>query len=240
MATDTETLRLAMKVHRDLSQAIAPATPGTIEASHLDQKHVLFWIGLAGLVALLVLIVVKLATGFAPPQGGWRAGSEVVERVCGAMLGATLFAFWSARNYMRDGTFRKQYNQQYILRFVLGIFAGFILGELIGTYGTTGGEADGNGGAGGGIDLARYGALTIAVVGGFSAEAVVQILQRISDVLVATVRGSEWEQARTNAEAASRRRMNDAAAQVQEAMTIENEDERTEALRSVAAAMRRP
>ncbi|WP_291844915.1 hypothetical protein [Maricaulis sp.] len=74
------------------------------------------------------------------------------------------------------------------MRFVLGIITGFILGEIVG------GNAGLSGVAG------DYGPLTIAIVAGFSAEAAVQFLQRIADILVAAVRGDGAEQARTAAQ----------------------------------------
>ncbi|MDF1768154.1 hypothetical protein [Maricaulis sp.] len=236
MNTDTETLRLAMRIHQDLSAAIAPATPGTIRASELRHNRVLLSIGAIGLAALLLLVVMNAIPAFwgaggegAPPAADGLSGEQISQkltRLCSAVLGATLFAFWTARNYLRDGTFRPQYYQLYLLRFVLGIFTGFILGEIAG----------GNSGLNGIAD--EYGPLAIAVVGGFSAEAVVQILQRIADILVAAVRGNEREQAQSDAQAETRRRLNEASARMQDALAESDPDVRAAALREVAAQLR--
>lgn len=224
MTVRPDTLQRAMKVHADLSNAISPATPGTIKASQLRHNWVLIVIGILGLLALLVLVVMNAI----PEAAGDGANVRpTLTRLCGAVLGATLFAFWTARNYLRDGTFRPQYYQLYILRFVLGIFTGFILGEVAGTQSSLQGMLD------------EYGPLTLAVVGGFSAEAVVQILQRIADILVAAVRGNERDQARSEAEAETRRRLGEAAAQMQDALAETDPKAQADALRSVAARLRR-
>lgn len=70
MNTDTETLRLAMRIHQDLSAAIAPATPGTIRASELRHNRVLLSIGAIGLAALLLLVVMNAIPAF------WGSGGE--------------------------------------------------------------------------------------------------------------------------------------------------------------------
>ncbi|MFY0638126.1 hypothetical protein [Maricaulis maris] len=224
-----------MRIHQDLSVAIAPATPGTIRASELRHNRVLLSIGAIGLTALLLLVVMTAIPGFwAPggdtaPIGDGLSGEQISQkltRLCGAVLGATLFAFWTARNYLRDGTFRPQYYQLYLLRFVLGIFTGFILGEIAGGNSSLNGIAD------------EYGPLAIAVVGGFSAEAVVQILQRIADILVAAVRGNEREQAQSEAQAETRRRLSEASARMQDALAESDPDVRAAALREVAAQLR--
>ncbi|WP_417488151.1 hypothetical protein [Maricaulis sp.] len=219
-----DNLPLALKVHQDLRLAIAPATPGTIRASSLRHNPILTMIGGAGLVALVVLLGIKALAGTDPDAPDQLVSA--VLRLCGAGLGATLFAFWTARNYLRDGTFRPEYNQQYLVRFVVGILSGFILGEIVGGYQPL-------------ADVAgSYGVLGIALVGGFSAEAVVQILQRIADILVAAVRGSDWERARADAEAESSRRLTEAAAQLQDAMNESDEHARDTALHDIATRLR--
>ncbi|WP_203294887.1 hypothetical protein [Maricaulis parjimensis] len=227
MRIDRDTLRLAMKVHRELSDAIAPATPGTIEASQLSRNWVLQVIGGTGGIALVLLVILTAW----PQLGAWLAfgtdsADPTLKRVLGAILGATLFALWSARTYIRDGTFKKQYYQYYLHRFVLGIFTGFLIGELASTNVQLREVAEG------------YGVLAIAIVGGFAAEAVIQILQRIADILVAAIRGNEWEQARTQAETETRRRLGEAAAQVQDALAETDDAAREEALRDAVSRMR--
>ena len=141
--------------------------------------------------------------------------------LAGAILGATLYAFWTAREYLRDGTFSRQYSQVYLIRFGLGVVAGFILGSLAGDSNLfTGGSK-------------QFGVFTLAVVGGFSAEAVVQILQRISDILVATVRGSDRDRAKADAERATAKTINETAAKLQEALQKPTSDEAKAAVQKV-------
>jgi hypothetical protein len=85
-----------------------------------------------------------------------------------------------------------KYNQVYFVRFVLGLTSGTILGyfgqNLMGSS------------AG---DVARkFTPPILALLGGYSAEAVSQILQRVADTLVTMVRGSNDDVVKAKSDAA--------------------------------------
>lgn len=222
-------LNLAMTVHSELSQAIS-ATPDTIRASSVLRNPALMTIATFALLALGGLVILGLGTGTQIPptttNGGRGLGSaESANVLIGAILGAAFYAFWTAREYLRDGTFNRQYSQVYLVRFGLGVVAGFILGSL---------AMDSDILAGGPKQIGMF---TLAIVGGFSAEAVVQILQRISDILVATVRGSDKERAKADAERATAKKINETAAKLQEALQKPTSDAAKTAVQKVVRDM---
>ena len=64
------------------------------------------------------------------------------------------------------------------------------------------------------------------------------MLQRIADILVAAIRGNEWDRAREDAQTETSRRLNEVAAELQEALTEADPATREETLRAVVARMR--
>ncbi|HYE89815.1 MAG TPA: hypothetical protein VEA38_02290 [Terriglobales bacterium] len=93
-----------------------------------------------------------------------------------AALGAAFYNLYAAHEYVRNRTFDPRYNSVYLIRFILGLVSGLILGNLAGAF-------EGN------TLLARLGPGVLALLGGFSAEAVYQILQRLVEIALAVVRG---------------------------------------------------
>lgn len=215
-------VELALNVHGELSALIRPASPDTIRASNFWNNRALQAIALIGSLGFIGIIWSALAGAEGEKIAGAcaQAGascpdtlSSILERISGAVLGSALYAFWTAKDYLREGTFNRQYSQVYLIRFGIGIIAGFILGSLITAIPELGDKAK------------QFAPLTIAIVGGFSAEAVVQILQRIADILVASVRGSDKERGKANAErakadaeSAATKKLSDVAVKLQKAL----------------------
>jgi hypothetical protein len=141
------------------------------------------------------------------------------------LLGSAFYAFWTARNYLRDGTFNRHYSQVYLIRFGLGVVAGFILGSVVGDSPQLSGAAQ------------KFGPFTLSVVGGFSAEAVVQILQRIADILVATVRGSDAQRAKADAERITAKKMTDTATRLQDVLQSTPSAQRDKAIQKIMRDM---
>ncbi|RDE25193.1 hypothetical protein DV711_06450 [Motiliproteus coralliicola] len=161
-------LNRALKVHSELCRLIRPVTPESIRASRVKDNLTLQGLILAGLISF-VLFVLPLATPNLP---------QFVQILGAAGLGSTFHALYTANKYLHRSTFNPKYNQKYIINFALGLFAGSILGMF-------------------GTDLLAKQQTSffltpslLALVGGFSAEAVAQILQRIADTLVTMVKGS--------------------------------------------------
>ena len=108
----------------------------------------------------------------------------------GAGLGASFYILLKTQPYLVNRSYDPKYNAAYIARFITGLIAGVILAVAIGpNLNLTTGAAK---------------ALTpgvLAILGGYAAEAVEQILQRLVDVLLAIVRGDGSAQAQSKAAA---------------------------------------
>jgi hypothetical protein len=94
-----------------------------------------------------------------------------------AALGAAFNGLFTAYKYLLNRSFDHGYVVVYVIRFVLGLVAGMILGNL------------GAGLFAGDTTLSKLGPGMISLLGGYSAEAVRQILDRLVEVLVSVVRG---------------------------------------------------
>ena len=94
-----------------------------------------------------------------------------------AGLGASFFSLYKANRFVAQSTFDPRFESTYWVRFGMGVIAGAILanfmdGDLIDTIGQTFEKA------------------TIAMLGGFSADVVHRILDRLVDTLKSLVQGS--------------------------------------------------
>lgn len=138
-----------------------------------------------------------------------------VNAFMGAALGAAFYVLLRTQPYLVARSFDPKYNGVYISRFITGVIGGVILATAIQPAlkdQLTGSAA----------------ALTpgvLAILGGYAAEAVEQILQRLVEVLLAVVRGdgSAQVQARVATEQAQRN------AQLQELVAKLEIDQRDDA-----------
>jgi hypothetical protein len=104
--------------------------------------------------------------------------AEALNWLFGAGLGASFYGLISAMPHIKDRTFDPSYTGFYVLRFVLGLIAGLIL-AMVSHAAFQGNEL-----------AERLGPGLIALLGGFSAEAVELVLKRLVEVLTAVVQGS--------------------------------------------------
>jgi len=131
--------------------------------------------------AIGFIVTLPQATAAAAAAGQqWNLGF-------GAALGAAFFSLFNAHEYVKNRTFDPKYNSVYLIRFVLGVIAGLILGNLGTLFKDN-------------AMFARLGPGVIALLGGFSAEAVNQILQRLVEIMVAVVKGSNDDAAKAREE----------------------------------------
>jgi hypothetical protein len=96
-----------------------------------------------------------------------------------AMLGAAFYGMLTAYDYIKNRSFDPGYYVVYVVRFVVGVVAGVILANL-GANVFQGNEI-----------LDKLGPGIVALLGGYSAEAVRQILDRLVEVLITVVKGQE-------------------------------------------------
>lgn len=109
-----------------------------------------------------------------------------IQLFAAAMLGAGFATLLNAAPYVVQRSFDNSYITFYLIRYLVGIIAGVILGfigpELIDAFGTESDEG-----------LARLSAAVLAIIGGFSSNAVAAVLTRVSETLLTLVRGRNNE-----------------------------------------------
>lgn len=149
----------------------------------------------------------------------------------GAMIGSFFYTIIRLQPYLENRTFDPKYNSAYANRLVTGIVAGVILAYVLKDWLLAGKSAT--------EAVRNLSAGTMGIVGGFSAEAVQEVLQRIKDVLLSLIRGdnSAQVQGKANAQqAATAASVRDKLADVENAKT---DGERKTALDAAKAALKR-
>lgn len=111
-----------------------------------------------------------------------------------AMLGAAFYTLYTANRYVVLRTFDRAYTTHYIVRFVLGIVAGVILANF-GQYVLDQRAPDGPNEA-----VQTLTQTLLALIGGYSADAVNAIFTRVAETLTTMVRGDAGQAARDEAQ----------------------------------------
>lgn len=212
-------LKLAIEVHSRLLKFVKPATPDSIRQSSLKGNPALFYISTLGVLAFSALVLLAVLPLIGIDLKGLEKDTTIL-RLCGAVIGSALLAFWNARSFLLNSTFSSQYAQDYLVRFFIGIVTGFILGGISINVPENG--------------VMKFGPFTLAVVGGFSAEAVVQILKRIAEVLVTVIQGSSEEQAKAKTNKIVSQKLTETAADLQDALQATNPDEMSARIKKIA------
>lgn len=110
--------------------------------------------------------------------------SEVISMLTllfAAAVGSGFYTLSTAQRYIQNRTFNPQFNQIYVMRFIVGVVAGTIIGTMV--------ALNINGFSSVGMAPA-----IAAIVGGYSAEVVQQILTRLAEALLTVVKGSPTDQ----------------------------------------------
>lgn len=121
-------------------------------------------------------------------DGIWTA----LNAFMGAGLGASFYVLLKTQPYLVNRSYDPKYNAAYISRFITGVIAGVILATAIGP------ALAKQLGSGAGATLTPG---VLAILGGYAAEAVETILQRLVEALLALVRGDGSAQAQAKAAA---------------------------------------
>lgn len=107
----------------------------------------------------------------------YQPALQALNAVAGGSLGASFYVLVKTQPYLVTRSFDPKYNAAYISRFFTGVIAGAILAVGLGLK-----LEDSSA-------VLKLTPTVLAILGGYSAEAVEQILQRLVDVLLSTVRG---------------------------------------------------
>ncbi|HKL08457.1 MAG TPA: hypothetical protein VJ896_06770 [Bacteroidales bacterium] len=164
----------ALNVYNQLTRLTYPANPVTIK--YTKQAYGLFFaknkvinviIGLT--IFCLVFFIISSAKNNNHVYG-------ILSLLFASGLGAGFYTLSTARKYLVKRTFDPSYNPTYLIRFLLGISAGTILALIFKDVIT--------------LNDFKFSAEILAVVGGFSADAVSTILERVAELIVAVFKGT--------------------------------------------------
>jgi len=209
-----------LSVHNKLVSLVSPATPTTLRATERSVGGILVnKVAVNKIVGLTLFSLAGFLVFFAVNQLYKTNWASYLTVLFSAGLGAGFYSLTISRSYILQRTYNPQYDLAYYIRYVLGLAAGIILGCL-GYDFLKGAQAF----AGKGVATA-FGPVVLAVVGGYSAEAVSQILQRIAETLVTVIKGSEKKEVERKEQAAQSeasnlvvRTKNDVAKRLQKAV----------------------
>lgn len=117
--------------------------------------------------------------------------------IAGAGLGASFYVLVNSYKYIITRSFDPEYGNTYLCRLVIGFISGVILAFVAKPFISEG------------TPMAQLGPGVIALIGGFSAEAVEQVLNRLVEIILSAVRGDASAPAKAQAEADVRNTKND-------------------------------
>jgi hypothetical protein len=191
-------------IHARLSRIISPAKPRTIllldtEARKKGYFKVLGPVPfirrmvLASVTALLLFLLISLSPDINDDPKAWdmfnHTGMRLLVKefflLCAAALGASFTALFTANRYIVRGTFDPKYESSYWIRFILGVIAGMIMASLIPIENYM--EAD-------------FGKPLLAMLGGFSANMLYQVINRLVDTVGSLFKGDTRDAAEANEE----------------------------------------
>jgi len=104
----------------------------------------------------------------------------------GAGLGASFYILLNTQSYLSTRSFDPKYNGIYVARFITGLIAGIILSTALRPFVMSLFQ---------GKNEYSFAPGVLAILGGYAAEAVQQILQRLVEILMTAVRGDGSAQA---------------------------------------------
>lgn len=179
-ASVVKAIELAFDVHGSLSELVKPATPESLEASAPRKGWArVKWPRVTDILIVTTFVAVAAFAAGALLKGSWPNAAQLAY-LGAALLGASFSGLFTAYKFVQSRTFDPAQGSSYMVRVVLGTVSGLILANIGSSL--IGAQTSGA--------LSALGPGTLALVGGYSADAVNLILQRIADTLVTTVRGN--------------------------------------------------
>ncbi len=190
-------VRQLAAIHKSLAKSVYPATPRSIVLLSQEQARapLFYFLGPVPLVRrlsaiaiffLCVLIVVSLNKdvnvdninlGLLNGNNNILFVNQVFLLSC-AGLGASFAALFKANGFIANATYSPRYDSSYWSRIILGLIAGIILVELLPSSLFSEGS------------MRSFGKPALAMLGGFSANVVYRVLQRLVESLETLVKGS--------------------------------------------------
>ena len=208
--------------HERLARLVAPARPGTIyimdRVYHrpgrlgafgtLDLVRQMVTVAIVCVVGFIGLSILHVATGETSAAGGGGSFLATTPALAGivemlfwlsaAGIGAAFAMLFQINDYVARRTFDPDYATSYWIKFFLGMVAGFILVALVPI------NLDNN-------QVDTFAEPTVALLGGFSAQAVYRILNRLVETLENLIGGGGKEQSEAAAQLAQSQSQQDTA-----------------------------
>ena len=190
-ADDNLTVRRLAKIHARLAALVAPATPRSVQATQASQGTLWRAMGSVRLlrqlmVAAGVSLAIYIISGASPDvtgdsgsmdtSSGWTVVVNQIHFLSAAALGASFFSLFKANRFVTQSTFDPRFESTYWVRLGIGVIAGAILANFID------------------VDISdaashQFEKATVAMLGGFSADVVQRILNRMVETLESLVQG---------------------------------------------------
>jgi hypothetical protein len=155
--------------------------------------------------------------------------------IMGACLGACFYILMKLQPYLENRSFDPKYNSAYATRFVIGMVAGVIIAYVWSSYISqpvpnpkTIQES-----------ARSFSPGVVGILGGFSAEAVQQILQRLVEVLLSLVRGDNSAQVQSKLNAQQSSKFADVRDKLDDIDKAKTDDERKTATDAVKALLKK-
>ena len=188
-----------IRLHNELSTLVAPARPHAIHLL-MEQRppwgylfgelRVLGWMVLALVVSLLGFLTLAMNEHVTAETvdvrylylEGWTQFYVLAFIICAAALGSSVANLFKIYHYVTAAQFERRYEISYWVRFALGIASGLILAEMVpNSFGD---------------DFTKP---LIALLGGFAARVVEEILNRLIETLRTLVHGNMEARIRSQA-----------------------------------------
>ena len=192
--------------HQVLANLIKPALPRTILLLDSEQKSGNTWrflgpvaiirqMMIASFVSMACFILLALSPDVTVGAGdilksnGLPLLENLLFYIAAAGLGAGFAALYKANSYITQGTFDPTYHTSYWIRFFLGLIAGLVLSVMISDDALGGGVKAASSTNNGFIDPA-FARPMLAMLGGFSADLLYTVLNRLVETVASLFQGS--------------------------------------------------
>lgn len=167
----------SLSIHNQLSILSKPANPVSIKYTEYSKGLFLVRNKIVNYLMILTVFSLVLFVVFTIFLSKDKAFSSILLIVSASGLGSGFYTLTTVRKYIINRTYNPRYTPTYIIRFILGITSGTILALFLKDTFVENGYS--------------FSVELLALIGGFSADAVTAILQRIADTLITIVKGPD-------------------------------------------------
>lgn len=191
-----------LEVHSQLSKIIRPVTFVSLDATKpgfLNINQTMKLVIFSTTISLILLIFTLFIDENIINTNYYFKLIKYLKIFLAAWLGAGVYCLWTARRYLIERTYDPRYNPTYLMRLILGI----ALGTILGLFGDQFLKQD--------PEIGKLSQTVLAIIGGFSSDAVAAFLARLAETLRAFIVGSNKDEIKAEADKAKNKEKNIAA-----------------------------